>query len=197
MKVSNCCVEASLRAGAVRSKQDTQALEEAEIVLVDDFSPTFVYPIFGQEETIFGYKGLSIEVSTTILNTINLSNSSASTWIIHELTSGIPSAAPIHLRLSPILPLRRELRNVPPFRLCHARRPRETPLRIHPLRLHKITRHIPSGSRGRRHHVHTARRPHRQLPPRRPGRSRRGRGRGEAVQGQGQGQGCAGRVEAA
>jgi hypothetical protein len=47
----------------VRSKEDTKQLAEDEIPLVDDFTPTFVYPIFGQEETIFGHKGLSIEVS--------------------------------------------------------------------------------------------------------------------------------------
>lgn len=49
---------------AVRSKSQIAALEADEIALVDDFSPTFVYPIFGQDEVIFGYKGLNIEVST-------------------------------------------------------------------------------------------------------------------------------------
>lgn len=49
-------------AHAVRSEHDTSQLEEEERVLVDDFSPTFVYPIFGQEETIFGFKNLEIQV---------------------------------------------------------------------------------------------------------------------------------------
>ncbi len=52
---------------AVRSKEDTKQLTEDEIALVDDFSPTFVYPIFGEEETIFGHKGLRIEVSSATL----------------------------------------------------------------------------------------------------------------------------------
>lgn len=46
----------------VRSKKAADELSEDERKLVEPFSPTFVYPIFGDEETIFGYKGLNIDV---------------------------------------------------------------------------------------------------------------------------------------
>jgi histone acetyltransferase 1 len=36
-------------------------------VLVRDFDAAFVYPIFGQEETIFGYKNLEIQVCSLIV----------------------------------------------------------------------------------------------------------------------------------
>jgi len=39
-------------------------LNEEESKLVETFAPVFVYPIFGEEETIFGYQGLEIDVST-------------------------------------------------------------------------------------------------------------------------------------
>ncbi|GAA6009078.1 hypothetical protein JCM10207_004085 [Rhodosporidiobolus poonsookiae] len=44
-----------------RSKAQVAQLDEEEHVLVEPFSPTFVYPIFGEQETIFGYKGLEID----------------------------------------------------------------------------------------------------------------------------------------
>lgn len=39
-------------------------MNEEESKLVETFAPVFVYPIFGEEETIFGYQGLEIDVST-------------------------------------------------------------------------------------------------------------------------------------
>jgi len=47
---------------AVRSKAETAALAEEDQALVEPFAPVFVYPIFGDEETIFGYQGLEIDV---------------------------------------------------------------------------------------------------------------------------------------
>ncbi|GAA5848528.1 hypothetical protein JCM8547_004540 [Rhodosporidiobolus lusitaniae] len=51
----------ALRLRLARSKAQTAALSEEEHELVDSFAPTFVYPIFGEQETIFGYKGLEID----------------------------------------------------------------------------------------------------------------------------------------
>lgn len=47
---------------SARSKAQTADLQEGEQDLVQPFAPTFVYPIFGEEEKIFGYKGLEIDV---------------------------------------------------------------------------------------------------------------------------------------
>ncbi|KAK4699802.1 histone acetyltransferase 1, partial [Phenoliferia sp. Uapishka_3] len=45
----------------VRSAEEVAQLSpEEQEQLVSSFSPAFVYPIFGQEETIFGYRSLSI-----------------------------------------------------------------------------------------------------------------------------------------
>jgi len=46
-----------------RTKEEVAALSEEEEKLVETFAPVFVYPIFGEEETIFGYQGLEIDVS--------------------------------------------------------------------------------------------------------------------------------------
>ncbi|GAA5914546.1 hypothetical protein JCM8208_001199 [Rhodotorula glutinis] len=51
----------ALRLRLVRSKADTAALPEDEQLLVEPFLPIFVYPIFGDQETIFGYQGLDID----------------------------------------------------------------------------------------------------------------------------------------
>ncbi|BGP37916.1 histone acetyltransferase 1 [Rhodotorula kratochvilovae] len=51
----------ALRLRLVRSKAETAALPEEEHALVEPFAPIFVYPIFGDEETIFGYQGLDID----------------------------------------------------------------------------------------------------------------------------------------
>lgn len=46
----------------MRSEEDTKALLAKDKSLTSDFAPAFVYPIFGEEETIFGYKDLEINV---------------------------------------------------------------------------------------------------------------------------------------
>ena len=33
--------------------------------VLEPFHPTFTYPIFGDKEVIFGYKGLKVRVSST------------------------------------------------------------------------------------------------------------------------------------
>lgn len=45
-----------------RTKAQEDQLAKEEHALVEPFSPLFVYPIYGEEETIFGYKGLDIDV---------------------------------------------------------------------------------------------------------------------------------------
>jgi len=45
-----------------RSKAGNATLSSEEQELVEPFAPSFVYPIFGEEETIFGYQGLNIDV---------------------------------------------------------------------------------------------------------------------------------------
>ncbi|KAL8293125.1 hypothetical protein RQP46_000819 [Phenoliferia psychrophenolica] len=49
-----------LKLALVRSKDDAAALSDDDKVRIAPFSPAFVYPIFGQEETIFGYRDLEI-----------------------------------------------------------------------------------------------------------------------------------------
>lgn len=48
---------------SVRSPVDADVLEGDEVVVGEPFSPAFTYPIFGEQEKIFGYKGLTIQVS--------------------------------------------------------------------------------------------------------------------------------------
>lgn len=49
----------------VRSARDALEVmeEDPEARVLLPFHPTFTYPIFGDQEMIYGYKGLSIEVS--------------------------------------------------------------------------------------------------------------------------------------
>jgi histone acetyltransferase 1 len=47
----------------VRSPIDADALEGDEAIAEEPFSPAFTYPIFGEQEKIFGYQGLNIQVS--------------------------------------------------------------------------------------------------------------------------------------
>lgn len=49
---------------SVRSGEDADALEGSDRVLIEPFNPTFTYPIFGDQEKIFGYRGLEIKVSS-------------------------------------------------------------------------------------------------------------------------------------
>ncbi|POY70240.1 putative Histone acetyltransferase [Rhodotorula taiwanensis] len=51
----------ALRLRLARTKAQEEQLESQEHALVEPFSPIFVYPIYGEEETIFGYKGLDID----------------------------------------------------------------------------------------------------------------------------------------
>jgi histone acetyltransferase 1 len=55
------CVNASLIL-PVRSPIDADVLRGDELVSQEPFSPAFTYPIFGEKETIFGYRGLDIKV---------------------------------------------------------------------------------------------------------------------------------------
>ncbi|BGP54026.1 hypothetical protein JCM8202_003025 [Rhodotorula sphaerocarpa] len=51
----------ALRLRLARTKAQEEQLAKEEHALVEPFSPLFVYPIYGEEETIFGYKGLDID----------------------------------------------------------------------------------------------------------------------------------------
>ncbi|GAA5965247.1 hypothetical protein JCM3765_006371 [Sporobolomyces pararoseus] len=57
----SCNALEALQLRLCRSKEETAALGEEAHQLVDKFAPTFVYPIYGEEETIFGYQGLKID----------------------------------------------------------------------------------------------------------------------------------------
>lgn len=48
---------------SVRSPLDADVLEGDEIATCEAFHPEFTYPIFGEQEKIFGYEGLSIKAS--------------------------------------------------------------------------------------------------------------------------------------
>lgn len=48
---------------SVRSPIDADVLEGDEVICEEPFSPAFTYPIFGEQEKIFGYQGLNIQVS--------------------------------------------------------------------------------------------------------------------------------------
>ncbi|GAA5852723.1 hypothetical protein JCM3766R1_000355 [Sporobolomyces carnicolor] len=45
-----------------KAEKDKCAASKEDARLVTPFEPTFVYPIFGQEETIFGYRNLKIDL---------------------------------------------------------------------------------------------------------------------------------------
>lgn len=47
---------------SVRSSEDAEALGDDDAA-IQPFHPDFTYPIFGEQEKIFGYKGLDIKVS--------------------------------------------------------------------------------------------------------------------------------------
>ncbi|GAA5945115.1 histone acetyltransferase catalytic subunit HAT1 [Sporobolomyces koalae] len=51
----------ALQLRLARTKQETNVLQDEDKQLIEPFAPAFVYPIFGQEETIFGYQGLNID----------------------------------------------------------------------------------------------------------------------------------------
>lgn len=49
-----------------RAQEDSDALNGEEAQTVEPFGPTFTYPIFGEQEKIYGYKGLQIKVGATL-----------------------------------------------------------------------------------------------------------------------------------
>lgn len=49
----------------VRTAEEVASLTEEELSRVEVFSPLFAYPIFGEEETIFGYRNLEIQVCSS------------------------------------------------------------------------------------------------------------------------------------
>ncbi|KAB5594101.1 Histone acetyltransferase [Ceratobasidium theobromae] len=52
----------------VRSAHDQASLTEDERALIEEFHPTFTYPIFGDKETIYGYADLKISVTSGSLS---------------------------------------------------------------------------------------------------------------------------------
>lgn len=52
----------------VRSPIDADVLEGDEVAVEEPFNPVFTYPIFGEQEKIFGYQGLNIQVSPVPLS---------------------------------------------------------------------------------------------------------------------------------
>ncbi|KAL0947489.1 hypothetical protein HGRIS_013592 [Hohenbuehelia grisea] len=55
-----CSANDALSLSLVRSEEDLRALGEEETY--EDFSPAFTYPIYGEEEKIYGYKDLKIDL---------------------------------------------------------------------------------------------------------------------------------------
>ncbi len=49
-------------ANPVRAEDDDALLVGADRAAVESFHPTFTYPIFGDQEKIFGYRDLDIKV---------------------------------------------------------------------------------------------------------------------------------------
>lgn len=54
---------------AVRAPEDEASLRRDEQHLVSAFHPKFVYPIFGEEEQIYGYEDLDIQARLTPCDT--------------------------------------------------------------------------------------------------------------------------------
>jgi hypothetical protein len=46
----------------VRASEDAAALQGDDLRVISLFNPAFTYPIFGEHEKVFGYKGLDIQV---------------------------------------------------------------------------------------------------------------------------------------
>ncbi|GAA5911018.1 histone acetyltransferase catalytic subunit HAT1 [Sporobolomyces salmoneus] len=83
----SCDGLSALQLRLCRSKEDTASLQEGDQALVGQFSPTFVYPIFGEEETIFGYQGLSIDYRFT--------SGSLNQYLSISYTSKFPSTSSV------------------------------------------------------------------------------------------------------
>lgn len=48
----------------VRTEEDADELAGDEVAAIQPFHPDFTYPIFGDKETIFGYRNPDIKVRT-------------------------------------------------------------------------------------------------------------------------------------
>ncbi|KAL1410315.1 histone acetyltransferase 1 [Vanrija albida] len=46
----------------IRSEEDAEVLADDEVQAIEPFHPDFTYPIFGDKEKIFGYRGLEIKL---------------------------------------------------------------------------------------------------------------------------------------
>lgn len=53
----------------VRALEDSDALQDEELQITEPFQPQFTYPIFGEQERIFGYKGLDVKVCINLVDT--------------------------------------------------------------------------------------------------------------------------------
>lgn len=60
----------------VRSPEDADALAGSDRVVVEPFHPDFTYPIFGDQEKIFGYRDLEVKVSFAIITAADSSSTS-------------------------------------------------------------------------------------------------------------------------
>ena len=60
----------------MRADEDTRALSAKDAEATIEFNPAFTYPIFGEQEKIFGYKGLDIQVCCWSLDVADRSSNS-------------------------------------------------------------------------------------------------------------------------
>lgn len=47
---------------SVRAPEDADVLVDDELATQEPFNPAFTYPIFGEQEKIFGYQNLDVKV---------------------------------------------------------------------------------------------------------------------------------------
>ncbi len=92
--LEECVAARESSAGKGKRPQKGAAVDEgeeedpSELDLVEPFGPKFTYPIFGDKETIFGYKGLNIEVRREReLAMVHLLSSLNYSWPFHLLPS--------------------------------------------------------------------------------------------------------------
>ncbi|KAG0146460.1 hypothetical protein CROQUDRAFT_62728 [Cronartium quercuum f. sp. fusiforme G11] len=71
----------------VRSAEQTAQLSKAEQHLISSFHPKFVYPIFGQEETIYGYQDLDIQ--------LQFDSSSLKNFLSIHFKDKLPDSSPV------------------------------------------------------------------------------------------------------
>ncbi|KAH9818998.1 acyl-CoA N-acyltransferase [Melampsora americana] len=77
----------ALSISLVRSTDQTAQLGKTEQNLVACFHPKFVYPIFGQEETIYGYQDLDIQ--------LQFDSSSLKNYLSIQYKAKLPTSSPI------------------------------------------------------------------------------------------------------